>query len=191
MKKIMETDKKAVRFWLYESAAYGPAGAFFTAVDVGGLALVWGGLFYTLTSNRGLSIDKNLATEICKSTILGAGAYYVGCKTATKFFHLIPLAGTLAAMGISALTNIVFTYRFALSLSEALETDESKRNDWKNISNRILSSFVGNGAKSDVADICDIMLNPKYSNINLSDAKDTVVSGAKRFGNWIKDIWNG
>ena len=138
---------------------------FFTAADVGGLATTWGTCFYALATNRGLDIDKEVAIEIAKSTILGAGAYYVGCKTATKFFNLIPGAGTLVAMGVSSLTNIVFTYRFALSLSEALDLEKSQRKKWENISNRILSTFVGNGAKKDVVDICDIMFNPKYSSI--------------------------
>ncbi|MBR1969096.1 MAG: hypothetical protein IKA17_01940 [Clostridia bacterium] len=196
-KELRESDKEDVVFWLCEAGFAGPIGAFSTIADVTALGSVWGGLFYTLASNRGLPIDKNQAIKICETILLGSAAYYIGCKAAVKFFHLIPGAGTLAAMGISSFENIVFTYRFALAVSQVLEMDEFKKGEWKKLGTVISSAFSGNDLHhaaipiNDTAEIVKMMVNPKY-NVQIrecaTDIKDAAVDGAKFVGEKALDI---
>lgn len=190
-KELRESDKEDVVFWLCEAGLAGPIGAFSTIADVAALGSIWGGLFYELASNRGLSIDKTQAIKICETILLGSSAYYMGCKAAIKLLHLIPGAGTLASMGISSFENIVFTYRFALATSQILEMDEFKKGEWKKFGTVISSAFSGNDIHhaaipiNDTADIVKMMVNPKY-NVKIrectTDIKDAVVDGVKCVG---------
>ena len=177
---ICEIDKPDVRWAMHEATLVGPMGAFSTVADITALAAVWGGLFALMAQNHGMSMNKKTATEICKSILLGVGEHYVGCKVATKFFHMIPVAGTFTAMSISSLANIVFTYRFALSLSTAISADSSYRNSWNGFSDRIITSFSGNSTIEDVKDICDIYFNPKYG--YMGEVIDAVKEKADRLG---------
>lgn len=72
--------------------------------------------------------------------LLGMGGYSLGCKTATKLFHLIPGAGTLAAMGLSSLQNIIFTYRFAITLSRIFKQGSV---DYDTLADSIKYMFAG------------------------------------------------
>lgn len=71
------------------------------------------------------------------------GGYYLGCKTATKLFLLIPGAGTLTAMGLSSLQNAIFTYRFAVVLTQIFEAG---RFDSSTLVESIKCMFAGTGA---------------------------------------------
>lgn len=106
-----------VKFALFETAALGPIGAFSATADIASIAGFWGYLLVQYSKYYGIALDKDSAVKICSTALLGMGGYYLGCKTATKLFHLIPAAGPFAAMGISALQNIIFTYRFAITLT--------------------------------------------------------------------------
>lgn len=188
-KGLRESDKKDVVFWLCEAGLVGPIGSFSVIADVVALGSVWGGLFYTLASNRGLSIDKAQAIKICEAILLGSSSYYMGCKAATKFLNLIPGAGTLASIGISSFENIVFTYRFALAASQLLEMDEFKKDEWKKFGTVISSAFCGNDGThsfipiNDTADVVKMMVNPKY-NVQIrecaADLKDDIFECADR-----------
>lgn len=85
------------------------------------------------------------------------GGYYLGCKTATKLFHLIPGAGTIAAMGISSLQNMIFTYRFAITLTRIFNKGIV---NYDTLADSIKYMFAGTaiGILS-VKDIVDLYLN--------------------------------
>ena len=120
----------------------------------------------------GLSVRENLAlmcgvhgfdkvkrnAKIAELTaLLGLGGYYAGCKMATKLFHLIPGAGTLLAMGISSLANVIFTYRFALALTRIFKAPKI---DLKNLAKTIITVFAGTiNAVQNVIDIIDLFLD--------------------------------
>lgn len=157
-KRIPCNHRGKAQIALIAAASLGPIGSISSAADIASIAGIWGTYLYSVASKEGYSIDKDAAVKICKSALLGLGGYYVGCKTATKFFWLIPGAGWVAAMGISSLTNILFTYRFALTVcsmfnssGEALEIGE--------ISENIKQMFAGNGIADDIREIVDIYRN--------------------------------
>ena len=153
-KKHHETTRVA----LIAAAGLGPLGAFTTVADVAAIAGVWTGCLVSIAYDEGIKLDKDAALKICKSSLLGMGGYYAGCKTATKFFHLIPGAGTLTAMGVSALANILFTYRFVLTLCSIFR-NKGKNFDADTLVENIVGMFHGNGILNDAKEIVRIYRN--------------------------------
>lgn len=86
------------------------------------------------------------------------GGYYVGCKTATKIFLMIPGAGIFMAMGISSVTNILFTYRFALTICSMFGKKVVNNLELGELAENIKSMYAGNGIASDVRDIVSIYM---------------------------------
>ncbi|MBQ1257595.1 MAG: hypothetical protein IIX93_10020, partial [Clostridia bacterium] len=100
---------------------------------------------------------KEAAKKICSTAILGMGGYYLGCKTATRLFHMIPGAGTIAAMGMSALQNIIFTYRFAITLTRIFSKGNVNRDS---LVDAIKCMFAGTGiGLMSVRDIASLYFN--------------------------------
>ena len=132
MKKIPAKYISAAKKALIAAAGCGPLGAFSGAADAAAITGIWGALLYTVACGEHVEMDKKAAAQICKSVLLGTAGYYAGCKMATRLFSLIPGAGTLLGMGISALTNILFTYRFALTVCTVFSADRSgtKAGQW-------------------------------------------------------------
>ncbi len=115
--EIPETLRGSVKLAIVQTGLLGTIGAFSTTADVASIAGWWGFLLVKYAKHYGVEMDREAAKKICSTALLGMGGYYLGCKTATRLFHLIPGAGTIAAMGLSSLQNIIFTYRFAITLT--------------------------------------------------------------------------
>ena len=155
--EIPKEMREDVKFAILEAGAFGPIGAFSTVADVGAIATVWGYLLFKYTKQYGYKLEKDDAVKICTTALLGLGGYYAGCKMATKLFHIIPGAGTLLAMGISSLANVIFTYRFALALTRIFK---SPKIDMKNLAKTIITVFAGTiNAVQNVIDIIDLFLD--------------------------------
>lgn len=146
-----------VKLAIFETGALGPIGAFSSAVDIASIAGWWGYLLTCYTKHYGYAMDKELAKKICSTALLGMGGYYLGCKTATKLFHLIPGAGTIAAMGISSLQNMIFTYRFAITLTRIFNKGIV---NYDTLADSIKYMFAGTATGIlSVKDIVDLYLN--------------------------------
>ena len=155
--EIPKNMREDVKFAILEAGAFGPIGAFSTVADVGAIATVWGYLLFKYTKQYGYKLENDDAVKICTTALLGLGGYYAGCKMATKLFHIIPGAGTLLAMGISSLANVIFTYRFALALTRIFK---SPKIDMKNLAKTIITVFAGTiNAVQNVIDIVDLFLD--------------------------------
>ncbi len=158
LKKIPQKHRGATKTALRAIAALGPIGAFSSVADIAAIATVWGSCLYSVAAKENCHLDKDTAVGICKSALLGLSGYYVGCKTATKFFWLIPGAGIFMAMGLSTLTNIIFTYRFVLTLCNIF-TEKKNKVNIDNLADNIKAMFKGNGPLNDVKDIVDIFIH--------------------------------
>ena len=156
--KIPYKHRATTQAALIASAGCGPLGAFFGAFDVAAIAGIWGTCLFAIAHDEGRNLNKNTAIDICKAALLGMGGYYAGCKLATKAFLLIPFAGIFTAMGASAVTNILFTYRFALTLC-TIFAEQGRSLDFSNLADNIKAMFKGNGLVSDARDIVDIWLH--------------------------------
>lgn len=146
-----------VKLAILETGLLGPIGSFSTVADVASIGGWWGYLLVKYAGYYGMELDKEAAKKICSTAILGMGGYYLGCKTATRLFHMIPGAGTITAMGISALQNIIFTYRFAITLARIFSRGNVNRDS---LVEAIKCMFAGTGmGLMSVKDIAVLYLN--------------------------------
>jgi uncharacterized protein (DUF697 family) len=153
---IPEKLRKRVRDTMLAAGALGPLGAFSTAADVATIAGCWGTLLLAYCDHYDVRMDKDTAVKTCSSILLGLGSYYAGCKLATKLFHLIPFAGTLMGMGISSVANILFTYRFALTLTRCFDENYSSTSSM--IAN-FAEMFKTYGALGSAEDAIRVLMN--------------------------------
>ena len=159
VERIPEKHRHKARNALLAAACCGPLGPVTAAGDVAAIAGVWGKCLYNVAKDEGRKMDANTAIGICKSVLLGAAGYYVGCKTATKFFLMIPGAGLFAAMGVSSLTNVIFTYRFILALCSVFAERGKNGLEYETLVHNVISLFKGNGIINDGKDIISILLS--------------------------------
>lgn len=113
--------RRAVANAIKAATAAGVPGAFSAGADVAGLALVWGGLTLAIAGESGHPLDSKFAAKIAGSAIASITSYLVGVKIAGTLFHIIPGAGTLAAVGISSALNALFTLKFGQVLVKAFD----------------------------------------------------------------------
>ena len=147
--EIPQELRETVRNTMRAAGALGPLGAFSTMGDVAAIAGCWGTLLVVFADHYGMKMTKETAVKACSSVLLGIGSYYAGCKLASKLFNMIPFAGTVMGMGISSAANILFTYRFALTLTRMFG---SACGDLDNIVASIVEMFKTYGAIGSAAD---------------------------------------
>lgn len=108
---------------LVAAAAVAPAGLF-GGLDTVGVGATWATMFIAIRNRAGSSLGAD-PKRICVGVASGIARYYIGCKAATYAFFLVPgvgpFAAVAAAIGISGICNIYFTYSFAATLIELFE----------------------------------------------------------------------
>lgn len=122
-------DRIPYKYWnivkkeLIAAAGVSPLGIFGN-IDAVGVGAVWTTMFIALREKAGTSIGGD-PKRICVGVASGIARYYLGCKAATYAFFLVPgivpIVAIFAAIGISAVCNIYFTYSFAATLIELFE----------------------------------------------------------------------
>lgn len=108
---------------LIAAAAVAPAGLF-GGLDTIGIGATWATMFFAIREKAGSTLGAD-PKRICVGVASGIARYYIGCKAATFAFFLVPgvgpFAAIAAAIGISGICNIYFTYSFAATLIELFE----------------------------------------------------------------------
>lgn len=108
---------------LIAAAAVAPAGLF-GGLDTVGVGATWATMFFAIRNEAGSTLGAD-PKRICVGVASGIARYYIGCKAATFAFFLVPgvgpFAAIAAAIGISGICNIYFTYSFAATLIELFE----------------------------------------------------------------------
>ena len=137
---------------LIAAAGCGPLGVFSGAADMAAIAGIWGTYLYSAARMEQVEMSKETAVEICKTVLLGAAGYYAGCAMANRVMIFIPGAGILMGMGVSSLANVLFTYRFALTVTLILSRHGASLKGM-DLAGEIKSMFRGNGMVSDVKEI--------------------------------------
>lgn len=128
---------KIVKNSLVAAAGVAPLGIL-GALDTVGVGTTWATMFFAIRNKAGSSLGAD-PRRICVGVASGIARYYIGCKAATFAFFLVPgvgpFAAVAAAIGISGICNIYFTYSFAATLIELFE--KPKYND-----NEIIDFFI-------------------------------------------------
>ena len=158
MSTIPNAYSSATKTALTAAAACGPIGAFSSVADIGTIAGIWGTYLCNIAYREHVAMDKTTAVQICKSALLGMAGYYAGCKTASRAFELIPGAGTVIGIGLSALTNVLFTYRFALTVC-AIFSEQGTSLKLGELAGNIRSLFRRNGLMRDTKYILSIWMH--------------------------------
>lgn len=174
--KIPKPLQPEVKYTITETGLLGTIGAFSTAADVASIAGFWGYLLKKYADYYGYSMDGKSAVKICSSALLGMAGYYNGIKQALKMFHALPVVGSLAAMGVSSYHNVIFTYRFALTLTDIFQ---SKEIEWSSMANAINRMYANTGKVKDIvtlAEIADLFADGELSKW-LAEFKKTMGSG--------------
>lgn len=108
---------------LVAAAAVAPAGIL-GGLDTVAIGATWATMFIAIRNRAGSSLGAD-PKRICAGAASGIARYYIGCKAATFAFFLVPgvgpFAAIAAAIGISGICNIYFTYSFAATLIELFE----------------------------------------------------------------------
>ena len=145
--RIQYRYREIVRKELIAAEGVSPLGLFVN-IDAVGVGAVWTTMFIALREKSN-SIVGGDPKRICVGVASGIARYYLACKAATYAFFLVPgvgaVAGIAAALGISAVCNIYFTYTFAATLIELFE--KPSYND-----NEIISFFINHLKKLPTAD---------------------------------------
>lgn len=131
MARIPSSYKSIVKTALIAAASVSPLGLF-GALDTVGVGAVWTTMFLAIRNKAGSTLGAD-PKRICIGVASGIARYYIGCKAATYAFFLVPGVGpfvaVVAAIGISGVCNIYFTYSFAATLIELFEKNIYKDDD--------------------------------------------------------------
>lgn len=87
----------------------------------GKISSIWASMLLAIAETSGRALDSSFADQFIQNLEPKAAEYYWDCKLTTWCFHLIPGGTTLAALGISAMMNALFTYKFGASVSKLIE----------------------------------------------------------------------
>lgn len=112
-----------VRNSLVAAAGVAPLGVL-GSLDTVGVGATWAAMFIAIRNKAGSTLGAD-PKRICVGVASGIARYYIGCKAATFAFFLVPGVGPFvavaAAIGISGICNIYFTYSFAATLIELFQ----------------------------------------------------------------------
>lgn len=137
MKRIPKQYVPIVKKALVAAAGICPLG-FFGMLDAIGVGTVWTTMFFAIRDKANSSFGND-PKRIAIAVATGITKYYIACKAATFACFCIPGLGlavaAIAALGISAVCNIYFTYSFAAALIELMNKPSYSDDD-------IISSFL-------------------------------------------------
>lgn len=145
-----------LRAALSGAAVVGPLGAF-GPWDTAAVGAVWLSTYIAIQEKSTYKLANG--RQFVSSVVIGAAQYIVGCKVATWLFHLIPFAGIGLAMGISTVTNVYFTYRFAEVVILLLNEDNSFTLSDKQLAERALKLLCRFPSLKEVRTIFNIYKN--------------------------------
>lgn len=89
----------------------GIPGIFVPGVDIAGMAVIWGKMVMDLAEASGHKVDAKFGVKMVSSLTAGVTLYIGGGKLMTWFLNFIPGIGSIAAAGINAMFNWIYTLR--------------------------------------------------------------------------------
>lgn len=131
MARIPSSYVPIVKKALIASAAISPLGLLGN-IDAVGVGAVWTTMFIAIREKANSTLGGD-PKRIAVAVATGIARYYLGCKAATFACFCIPGVGpiiaAIAAMGVSAVCNIYFTYSFAATSIELMNKSHYSDDD--------------------------------------------------------------
>ena len=91
--------------------------------EASNMGSIWARMLLSIVETSGRSMDSTYADQFLQSLEPGAVECYWEYKLSTWCFHLIPEGAALTAMGINAMMNALFTYKFGATVATLIEHD--------------------------------------------------------------------
>jgi uncharacterized protein (DUF697 family) len=125
----LERHYETIKTGVVAAGVAGPVGAIPGPLDALAIGGIWTIMLVSIAKKSGHQLSEAYVAKFVSIVSAGAVGYYGGCKVAGWLLNLIPGAGTLAAMGVSAVLNIIFTYKFGVTVADIFDRDEFNLND--------------------------------------------------------------
>ena len=103
------------------AGALGVPGAFSFGLDIAGMSGIWITMTLAIASESRHEIDRAYATKLIAAVTAGVAGYVGGSKVATTLLHLIPGAGTAAAIGVNSALDFLYTWRLGCTLAKLFD----------------------------------------------------------------------
>jgi hypothetical protein len=149
----------------------GIPGAFSFGLDVTVVGGIWAGMIVALGAKSNHQIDKTFALKLSTGVLAGVAAYVGGSKIAMKLLHLIPGAGTLAAIGVNSSLNYLFTYKVGHAISNLFDKGSYDASDVNNLVTTTLTLIVGIPTLGEIGDMMNLATEPVNSELLTSFRK--------------------
>ena len=154
---VKQEYRQIVKTATITAGGIGVPGAFSFGVDVVALSGTWAVMILAIASKSGHEVDKPFAAKLTAGVAAGVGAYIVGSKVATQLLHLVPIAGTLAAIGINSSLNALYTYKVGSAVSVLFDKGGFEEADMADMMNGLLRVIATVPTRGEIADIILMM----------------------------------
>lgn len=121
---MKEKYRKIVNQASITAGIIGIPGTFSFSTDITALAVIWGAMMLSISSESGHPIDDNLAKKMATSVVASVGAYLAGGKVAAQILKMIPGPGSFTAIGINSILNVIYTYKLGSEFSNLFDRSD-------------------------------------------------------------------
>ncbi|MEM7370674.1 MAG: DUF697 domain-containing protein [Bacteroidota bacterium] len=149
--------RQIVRTGTVAAGGIGVPGAFSFGADIAAMSTTWIAMILSIADKSGHRMNNVYASKLCASVLSGVGAYVGGSKIAMKLLHLIPAAGTLAAIGVNSLLNALFTYKMGHALSRLFDKGDFDEGDIADMAATLLTLVACFPTAGEIADFTSLM----------------------------------
>lgn len=150
---VKEKYRKIVKVATVTAGGIGVPGAFSFGLDVTALSGTWIIMILAVADKSGHEMDKAFAGKLAAGVLAGVAAYIAGSKLAMGLLHLIPGAGTLAAIGVNSLLNALYTYKMGHALSNLFDKGGFEMSDVDWVAKNLMAVILTIPTPSEIADV--------------------------------------
>lgn len=154
---VKEMYRNIVKVATAAAGAVGVPGAFSFGLDVTALSAIWITMIISIADKSGHKVDKSFAGKLAAGLLAGVAAYIAGSKLAIGLLHLIPGAGTLAAIGVNSLLNALYTYKMGHALSNLFDKGGFDMSDVNWVAGNLMSVVLTVPTPSEIADVISMI----------------------------------
>ena len=111
------------------AAAVGIPGAFSFGLDVTAMSGIWITMTLAVAKESGHDVDQAFVTKPVAGVASGTAGYIGGSKVATTLLHIIPGAGSMAAMSVNSALDFLYTWRLGSALADLFDRPDFAPSD--------------------------------------------------------------
>ena len=113
-----------------------------------------------LAQISGHPVDGTFATKLGMAVLSGTAGYVVGSKLAMKALHIIPGAGTLSAVGVTATLNGLFTLKLGRAIVNLFDKGEFDTQDYKAAGSSLIALVIALPTIDELRELVEVVTDP-------------------------------